>query len=380
VTEQPVAPGKAPHSTRPAWAAFGHDGLHRDWEFARRVAITLAVVGLAYFLWLISDILLLIFAAILLAVLLSFLADLMSRYTPVPQRWSLTVTVVLVTVLVVGFLGLFGTQIGGQVTQVIEKLPQAINAAGARLDISNASAQLEEAIASGSGSLLSRLAGLGSTVIGALANLALVVVAAIYLAADPTLYRRGAIKLLPPSQHGRILDAMDVSGNALRLWFGGQLVTMTLVGVASALAYWWIGLPSPLALGIIAGATNFVPYLGPILGAIPAMIFALATDLTTAMWTLGAVVAIQQLEGNVITPYIQQRAVSLPPAVVLFAIVVFGLVFGLPGVFMAVPLTVTLMVLVKKIWVRQMLGEETTVPGEEDASEARGWDLTTRSR
>jgi predicted PurR-regulated permease PerM len=155
---------------------------------------------------------------------------------------------------------------------------------------------------------------------------------------------------------------------------------MTLVGVASALAYWWIGLPSPLALGIIAGATNFVPYLGPILGAIPAMIFALATDLTTAMWTLGAVVAIQQLEGNVITPYIQQRAVSLPPAVVLFAIVVFGLVFGLPGVFMAVPLTVTLMVLVKKIWVRQMLGEETTVPGEEDASEARGWDLTTRSR
>jgi predicted PurR-regulated permease PerM len=71
--------------------------------------ITLAVVGLAYFLWLISDILLLIFAAILLAVLLNFLADLMTRYTPVPQRWSLTVTVVLVAVLGVGFLGLFGT-------------------------------------------------------------------------------------------------------------------------------------------------------------------------------------------------------------------------------------------------------------------------------
>jgi len=340
--------------------------------------ITLAVVGLAYFFWLISDILLLIFAAILLAVLLSFVADLMTRYTPVPPRWSLTVTVVLVAVLVVGFLALFGAQIGGQITQVIERLPQAINAAGGRIGISNPSAELEEAITSGSGSLLSRLAGLGSTVVGALANLALVVVAAIYLAADPMLYRRGAIRLLPLSQHGRILDAMDVTGNALRLWFGGQLVTMTLVGVVSALAYWWIGLPSPLALGIIAGATNFVPYLGPILGAIPAMVFALAMDLTTALWTLGAVVAIQQLEGNAITPFIQQRAVSLPPAVVLFAIVVFGLGFGLPGVFLAVPLTVTLMVLVKTLWVRQMLGEETAVPGEENASGGRRRDPTTR--
>ncbi|WP_162815664.1 AI-2E family transporter [Microvirga aerophila] len=374
----PVVPAKAPRPTRPAWATFGHDGFHQDWEHGRRVVITLAVIGLAYFLWLISDILLLIFAAILLAVLLSFLADLMTRYTPVPQRWSLTVTVVLAAVLVVGFLGMFGAQIGGQITQVVEKLPQAINAAGARLDISNASAQLEEAIASSSGSLLSRLAGLGSTVIGALANLALVVVAAIYLAADPTLYRRGAIQLLPRSQHDRILDAMNVSGNALRLWFAGQLVAMTLVGVVSGLAYWWIGLPSPLALGLIAGATNFVPYLGPILGAIPAMVFALATDLNTALWTLGAVVAIQQLEGNVITPFIQQRAVSLPPAVVLFAIVVFGLVFGLPGVFLAVPLTVTLMVLVKKLWVRQMLGEETAVPGEEDDTSGRMLDPTTR--
>jgi predicted PurR-regulated permease PerM len=80
---------------------------------------------------------------------------------------------------------------------------------------------------------------------------------------------------------------------------------------------------------------------------------------------------IQQLEGNVITPFIQQRAVSLPPALVLFAIVAFGLVFGLPGVFLAVPLTVAISVLVKKLWVRQTLGEQTTVPGETDAADAR---------
>jgi predicted PurR-regulated permease PerM len=364
---EPVATSTASRPTQPAWVSAGYDRFRRDWNYARRVLITLVVIGLAYFLWLISDVLLMIFAAILLAVLLSFLADLIARYTPISRRWSLTVAVLLVVAVVVGFLGLFGAQIAGQITQLVDKLPQAIDAAGERLDIGNASARLEEAIASGSGSLLSRLAGLGSTLVGALANLALVVVAAIYLAASPTLYRHGVIQLLPPTQHARILDAMDVSGSALRLWFGGQLITMALVGVASALAYWWVGLPSALALGIIAGATNFVPYLGPIIGAVPAIVFALATDLTTALWTFGAVLAIQQLEGNVITPFIQQRAVSLPPAVVLFAIVAFGLVFGLLGVFLAVPLTVTLSVLIKKLWVRQTLGEETIVPGEADA-------------
>jgi predicted PurR-regulated permease PerM len=366
-----VAARKVPNSSYRPWGSFGHD-VQQDWQYVRRLLITLAVVGLAYFVWLVSDVLLLIFAATLLAVLLSAFADLIARHTPVPQRWALTTATAIVALLLSAFLVLFGAQIGGQVSQLTEKLPQAINAAGDRIGLSNASAELEEAITSGSGgNLLSRVAGFGYSIVGAVANLALVVVAAIYLAADPELYRRGTTKLLPPGQHARIFDAMNVTGTALRLWFGGQLVTMVLVGVVSALAYWWIGLPSPLALGVIAGVTNFVPYLGPILGAIPAVIFAVAMDLNTALWTLAAVIVIQQLEGNVITPFIQQRAVSLPPALVLFAIVAFGLVFGLPGVFLAVPLTVAISVLVKKLWVRQTLGEQTTVPGETDAADAK---------
>ena len=140
---------------------------------------------------------------------------------------------------------------------------------------------------------------------------------------------------------------------------------MMLIGVVSGLAFWWIGLPSPLALGLIAGVTNFIPFLGPILGTIPALVFAVTMDLATVLWTLGAVLVIQQLEGNVITPFIQQRAVSMPPALVLFAIVAFGVVFGWLGVFLAVPLAVALTVLVKKLWIRQTLGEQTTVPGED---------------
>jgi predicted PurR-regulated permease PerM len=201
--------------------------------------------------------------------------------------------------------------------------------------------------------------------LGVIGDLALVLVAAVYFAADPRLYRRGTAKLLPPSQHARVLDAMDVTGNALKLWFGGQLVSMVLVAVVSGLAYWWIGLPSPLALAVIAGVTNFVPYLGPLFGAVPALIFAFAIDIEAVLWTAGAVIAIQQLEGNFITPFIQMRTAAIPAVVILFSIVVFGLLFGLLGIFLAVPLAVCITVLVKKLWVRQTLGEETAVPGEE---------------
>ncbi|WP_201861305.1 MULTISPECIES: AI-2E family transporter [Microvirga] len=347
---------------------MGADGLRQDGPYVRRLLITVSVISLAYFVWVVSGVLLLGFAAVLLAVLLNSFARLIAEYTPVPGSWALTAATIVVALFFAIFLTLFGTQIGGQISQLSETLPSAIDAVGNRIGFSNASEKLQEAVAAGPRpGMLSRALGLGYTLLGVLADLALVVVAAIYLAADPRLYRRGAAKLLPLSQHQRIFEAMDVTGNALRLWFGAQLVTMTLVGMLSALAYWWIGLPSPLALGLIAGVTNFVPFLGPIFGAIPALIFAMTMDLATTLWTVAAALAIQQLEGNVITPYIQQRAVSMPPALVLFAILVFGVAFGWLGVFLAVPLAVSITVLVKKLWIRQTLGEHTTVPGENAA-------------
>ncbi|MXQ11748.1 AI-2E family transporter [Microvirga makkahensis] len=84
------------------------------------------------------------------------------------------------------------------------------------------------------------------------------------------------------------------------------------------------------------------------MGAVPALVFATTMDLATLLWTAAAVMIIQQLEGNVIRPFIQQRAVSMPPALVHFAIVVFGVTFGWLGILLAVPLAVAITVLAKK--------------------------------
>jgi predicted PurR-regulated permease PerM len=358
---------KANPSTRPAGEGRNRYSLQNDWEYVRRLVIALIVIALAYFIWLTSRVWLLIFASVLLAVLLNGFADLIVRRTPIPRRWTLTVATVIVAALFAGFFFFFGFQISAQVMQVFDKLPAAIDAAGNQIGVSNAWDQVHSALASRADpSFFFRAAGIGYTLIGALADLALVVVAAIYIAADPKLYRRGVAMLVPPSQHERIFDAMYVTGSALRMWFAGQFAAMLVVGVVSGLAYWWIGLPSPLALGIISGLTNFVPFLGPILGAVPALIFAVAIDLETVLWTAGAAILIQQFEGNVIMPLIQRQAVLMPPALALFAIVIFGLLFKLLGIFLAAPLAVAALVLVKKLWVRETLGEKTVVPGEEN--------------
>jgi predicted PurR-regulated permease PerM len=336
-----------------------------DWIFFRRVLIATGVIAMAYIAWKLSALFILFFAAVLIAVLLTGLSRLLARHTFLSRGGALILSSVTVGGLLIGFFAFFGVQISGQVSEVFSRLPGAIDMAGDRLGISHASRHLKEALSANGGSqLISQAASLGYTAVGITADLILVIVTSLYLAADPRLYQTGVVKLFPPGQHERISDAMSVTASALRLWFLGQLVSMLLVGLLCGLAFWAIGLPSPAGLGIIAGVTNFVPLIGPIVGALPAFLFAFTEGLTTMLWTLGAVLVIQQLEGNLITPLIQRRAVDIPPVLILLGLSVFGALAGIIGVILAVPITVVIVVLVQKLWVRETLGEEVAIPGE----------------
>jgi predicted PurR-regulated permease PerM len=102
-----------------------------------------------------------------------------------------------------------------------------------------------------------------------------------------------------------------------------------------------------------------------LLGAVPAVLFAFGVDMSAVLWTIVAIFVIQQIEGNVLMPLLQQRVTSVPPAVVLFAIAGLGALLGWLGIVFAVPIAVTVMVLVQKLWVRETLGEAVTIAGEE---------------
>lgn len=341
--------------------------------FVRKVLIVLLVAALAFAVYQFAYVLVLAFGALLLGIIIRAFVDQVARLPGLSGDAAFYVGLVVLVAVIAGFGYFFWATMQGQVRDVIERLPQAIDTLGERFDIEDPVERLEERFVSGGGdggsSLMSRAANIGFTVLGGLVDALIVIVAGIYLAYDPALYRRGIVHLFPHEHQERIDSALLTTGNALKLWFFGQLVSMALVGLLTGLGFWWVGLPAPAALGLIAGVTNFIPFLGPFIGSAPAVVFAFNEGMNAVLWTIVVVTVVQQLEGNVFLPLIQRAAVRLAPAFALFAIVGFGLIWGFLGVFLAVPMAVAIMVLVKMLWMREALGEETSVPGEDTGEE-----------
>ncbi len=198
-----------------------------------------------------------------------------------------------------------------------------------------------------------------------LAGVVVSAIAGVYFAAQPSLYLNGLLTLFPTGKRKMAEETAKDVGNALCLWLEGQFMSMLLIGALSAAAAWLIGLPSPLALGLIAGITEFIPYVGPILAAIPAVLVAATQGMDAILWTVAAYLAIHTAEGNFIAPMIQRQMASIPPALMVLGIAAIGFIFGMVAVIFAAPMTVVLFVLIKKLYVREVLHEPTQIPGEE---------------
>jgi predicted PurR-regulated permease PerM len=219
------------------------------------------------------------------------------------------------------------------------------------------------------GNLLMSAFSWGTTVFGAVATLVIVIVAGIYIAISPGVYREGLVKLFPKSYQGQIAATLDDAGEALRSWLGGQLLAMIMVGILIAVGLAVVGVPSALALGLIAGVTEFVPIIGPVIGAIPALLLAFTQDWNTVVWTLAVFVVVQQIESNIIMPLVAGRAVAVPPAVGLFAVVAIGVLFGPLGLLLGYPLAIVTDVAVRRLYVRETLGEDVVISGEKTPPE-----------
>jgi predicted PurR-regulated permease PerM len=334
----------------------------------RRLLIAVAIVILALLAWHLVDVLLLVFGAVLVAVLLRALAGPIAAWTPLSDGWALaTVAFALGTGIAVA-AWLFGAEVRAQVGELADRLPEAWRSLEERLGATDLGERLVDRAqdaAPDAGSVLSGLTGVLYSFVGGLADLLLIAFGGLYLAAQPDLYRRGVLLLFPADgPRERIAGTLDAAGAALRLWLLGQLVAMVFLFVLTGLGLWAIGVPAALALALLAGLAQFVPLIGPIVAAGPALLIALSEGAQIALWTLLLYVAIQQVESNLITPLVQRQAVSLPPAVTLFAVVAFGLLFGPLGILFATPLAVVAFVAVKKLWVREALGEPTEMPGD----------------
>jgi predicted PurR-regulated permease PerM len=325
-------------------------------EFSKRVAIVIALAFTPILIWRLFDAILIIVGAILFALLLDVVAQ-PFRFLRLPRGVALILSGILVASVLGGAGYLFGKGAFSEMQDVMLRAGQAEKELVHTLQQSELGRILVAHTHGDNLPLTDFFSQLFRVSVTFLLGVLVAIFSGIFLVAQPTLYRQAITSLFPLEQRGKVNETLDRIAKALRLWLLGLLFETLIVGVLSGLAMWRIGVPTPLALGVISGAAEFVPYVGPILAIVPSVLVAATVNVRAMAWTFGAYILIHQIEGNLIMPIIQRQLVHVPPAIMLFSIVIFGLLFGPAGTIFAAPITVVLFVLLTTLYTHDTLEE-----------------------
>ncbi|CAO4141989.1 AI-2E family transporter [Methylorubrum thiocyanatum] len=369
---------------------------------ARRLAAAgIAVVAFAAALWLAwtaAATLLLIFAGVLLAVFLDGLTRGLGYVLPIGRGWRLTLACLVLAALAFGLSAFGGATVASQardlgttVRQQSETVRDWLKERGIEIDLSQGAPAGQEAsqaggqgagqgaggegedgknqkqggltgLASGAlkspGSLLSdagSVLGPAATVVialfNALGNILVIVFLGIAIAADPGSYRDGALRLVPPRHREKGARVLDGAGETLRHWLFGQLVTMAAIFVLTWAGLSLLGIGGALILGLQAGLLAFVPTIGPLIAGVVIVLSSLASGLNGLLGALGVYLAVQTAESYGLTPFIQRRALDLPAATIFAGQLLLGVLFGLWGVALALPLVAVIKVLLEELYI-----------------------------
>jgi predicted PurR-regulated permease PerM len=343
------------------------------WREARLLGVLALVVAAAAVFVLAVGVFLLAFAAVLVAVVLNDPSRWLADHAHLPYGLALG----LVSAVMAGVLGVLGwyaaPHVVDQLAQFAERVPTALAAMDAWLTRwlgVDASLQVRDALPSPE-SLLGALPNIVTTTFGILASLLVVIVVGVYFAVYPEVYRDGLVRLFPTARREGLRTTLDETGTMLRRWMRGQLITMVLIGVLAYVTLRLLGVPLALGLALLTALLEFVPYIGPIAAAVPVVLVAFTESWSLALYALAAYTAIQMVEGNLLVPLIQERAIALPPALIILCQVLFGVLFGVLGIVLATPLIAAIAVLVRRSYV-DLLEEETAPPPAPPTAESPG--------
>lgn len=336
-----------------------------DKNFREKVWMTIGITALAVTVFLILNkslnVLLIVFAGVLLAVYFRGLANKIQRKT----GWKEGLCVGLsfgISFLIIGGIGyLFGAKIQSQISELMETLPEMIDKTRQTMENSKVGSQVLDNLSSKEN--MEKFQKFGGTffqsTFGIFGDIYAILFIGVFMAISPNTYVKGVIKLIPKNGQEKAADIMEKLGEQLRKWLKGQLIAMSVVFVMTAVGLLIIGVPLWLVLALFAGLISFIPNFGPLIALIPATLVGLLESPQMALMIVGLYVLIQFIESNFITTTIQKKMINMPPALILISQLIMGSISGGWGLLLATPITVVIMVLVKELY---LTDEEEETP------------------
>lgn len=310
---------------------------------------TLVLAGAAaLLLWTLSTVLLVTFAAVLIAIVLSAIARPITRYVRIPRAGAILIATALLLLLVGWPFFLFGSRLWTQFDELAVDIPNTIDGIKQSIESHPSVLLLERlsfpfdmtAIARPVTAHLTRvIASIGNL----LAYATLLVFAAVYFALSPSLYVEGAMRFVPADFQERTRRFLVRGAYLLRVWLSTQLVVVVLNAAFTGIGLWLFGIEEAAALAMLAGLLSFIPYVGTIVAMLIAALAVLPQGVTLSLYVLLVFSLASAVEGYLVTPYIQSRTLSMAPVVLIVAIFAFGALFGTIGIILAAPLTVVIM-------------------------------------
>lgn len=327
--------------------------------------LALLAVCIAIFLaWQTVSSLLIIFASVLFAAFLDAAARTIAPIFPVNRAWRLTVVLLLLSALSAFGLVWGAGKVPEQIHLLLDVMETQLGVVQQHLLSFGVDLLGPEAGRNfarwffDQGRFLSNAQLVLGTATSFLTNALIILFLGILFAFDPSSYRESLVIMVKPSYRARTRAVLDEMGRVLRLWFIGQVIRIALMTVCVWGALYLIGLPGPFVLGLQAGLSNFIPYLGPIVAAIPIALVAMPFGGSVLVWAVVVYTIIQSIEGYVIGPLIQGHAIAAPPAWTLAAIVLLGALFGVMGIALAMPLVAIGRVAIIRFYVEDYLGDD----------------------
>jgi predicted PurR-regulated permease PerM len=325
-----------------------------------------ALIAAAILFWWTAQVLLVFFASIFLAVFFAGLGRFLEKHTRFSYTACVAFSLIGLLQLVVLTALLIGPAVADQSTNLSDALPKAYNQLLGQLKSSQIGAHIltamQSAMAASKDSTFENGIKFAGLTIHGLGGLLFALVIGIFLAFQPDLYRTGFLNLFPKARRARMGEVLDELGFTLWWWLMGQLATMASVGILIGIGLTVLGVPLSGTLGLIAAILSFIPSLGPFISVIPAVMLGLTISPMMGLWVCLLYLGVQIIEANVITPLVQRKAISLPPAFVLGSELLMGLLLGGAGLAFATPLAAVILVLVNMLYIQDVFGEKGSLP------------------